>query len=167
MKHLRQSRFLSILLAILIVVGYCGIGFSEHICYSYNERIVSLSLVPPVCNHQSQNDCCNEHQALSCDADEACCAFPTPESLQELMLKPVCCVDHHKYHNLSEEVVHTVSAAKVMLLVSATFLCLTINPDNTDNFKEQNHNSCYKPPPVPLLKKPLLFHQLRLDPDLA
>lgn len=168
MKHLRKSRIIPLMLALLIMAGYAGFGLSEHICYSNNERIISFNYKAPACNHQDAEPCCQEYDDSHCELDQACCTIPASEipPAGMALLDAVCCVDGFKYHSLREEVVLTSPSLKVINTGLVLMHHTTFKPDIAVLEKEQPIYH-YKSPPAPQLKTLLLLHQLRLDPDLA
>lgn len=166
MKHFRKSRILSIMLAVLIMAGYIGFGLSEHICYTQNERFLSLSFKSPACDHQNAEPCCQEHEIMQCELDQACCSVPASDTPEEMVLDAVCCVDGFQYHNLGEKVVLTTPSLKILNIELVLLHHSTVKPDISVVLKGQPIYQ-YKSPPVPQLRTLLLHHQLRLDPDLA
>lgn len=167
MKHLRRKKFLAPLLALLILAGYSGFGFNEHICYSHNERIVSLTLEPEGCSHNTEVSCCNENDGLlSCQIGESCSSSEIPISSDQPVLQGVCCVDKYHFSNIPDEVLPVKPSLRIEQIAN-----LFVFSQPVYNFRllaksddlPQNSES----PPEPAIKKILFFHQLRLDPDLA
>lgn len=166
MKSLRRTNFLSLILALLVLAGYSGIGFSEHICYSHHQRIVSLALESEGCNHDVEETCCHEHKAVSCETGKACCVEEPASDSHQPVFQGVCCVDNYHFNSIPDEVLPVKQSLRILQGVDLfVYQHIVVNdwPVTTAEVVKLNFES----PPNPARKKLLLFHQMRLDPDLA
>ncbi|MCE1201720.1 MAG: hypothetical protein LWX09_06440 [Bacteroidia bacterium] len=166
MNSLRRTNILSLLLALLVLAGYSGIGFSEHICYSHHQRIVSLALESEGCNHDLEETCCHEHEAVTCDSGEACCVEESASDSQQPVFQGVCCVDNYHFNSIPDEVLPVKQSLRILQIVDLfiyqhSFVC--DRPVATTEVVKLNFES----PPIPARKMLLIYHQMRLDPDLA
>ncbi|HMM11494.1 MAG TPA: hypothetical protein PKE03_05315 [Bacteroidales bacterium] len=166
MKQLRVNKLLSVLLAAMIFAGYAGIGFSEHICYSHNERIVSLSLEPGACNHVNDDACCDDLKTDICSSSLSCCSLPTDSSSSQAVIDVVCCLDKFRYHNMGDELVHFVPSVNMVPNAPVILLSVQFDCDKQEFFDELKWIG-YKDPPILCRQRLVLLQQLRLDPDLA
>ncbi len=166
MKSLRRTNFLSLLLALLVLAGYSGIGFSEHICYSHHQRIVSLALESEGCNHDLEETCCHEHEAVSCDSGEACCVEGTAPDSQHPVFQEVCCVDNYHLNSIPDKVLLVSQLLRILQIVDL-FVDQQKAYYDSPVIKTEVVKLNFESPPNPARRKLLLFHQLRLDPDLA
>lgn len=166
MKSLRRTNFLSLILALLVMAGYSGIGFSEHICYSHHQRIVSLALESEGCNHDLEETCCNVHEAVSCETGNACCVEETASDSNQPVFQGVCCVDNYHFNSIPDKVLPVKQSLRILHIVDFFVDQQTAFYDRPV-IKTEVVKLNFESPPNPARKKLLLFHQMRLDPDLA